>query len=232
MTWHGYRDGFDERIALLSDRLRQGSWRPGPLRQVPICRFSGKVMTAVIPTVEDRVVHRAMRNCIEPVLEARAFHDFVSGYRPRRNRITAVAQAARYFVDSYRWVADVDVADVSGGSSVDEVIDWLSRWITDGTFLARVRVALAELPHPIVPGTGLAPLLINLRLVPVDEQLAHLRVARFCDNYCAFTRTKADAAMAFEEIEHVLARIGLRPAPNKSRVHGHMNPEDLFMIAG
>ncbi len=232
LTWSGYRQGFDERIGLLSDRLRQGSWRPGPVREVPIVLFTGKVMMAVIPTVEDRIVQRAMRNCIEPVLEARAFRDFVSGYRPRRNRMTAVAQAAGYYARGCHWVADVDVRDVSGGASLDGVIGWLSRWITDGTFLSRVRTALADLPHPIVPGTGLAPVLINLRLVPVDGALACHQVIRFCDNYCLFTRTEADAVTAFAEVEGALAQIGLQPALGKSRVHGHMNPEDLFMIAG
>jgi RNA-directed DNA polymerase len=232
MTWHGYRQGFDQRITLLAEQLRQGTWRPGPIRQVAVPTFASKVLMVAIPTVEDRIVHRAMRNCIEPVLEARAFREFVSGYRPRRNRITAVAQAARYYADSYGWVADIDVADVSGSASVEEVIGWLACWITDGTFLARVRTALVDLPSPIVPGTGLAPLLINLRLVPVDEALAHRRVVRFCDNYCVFTATDREAASAFTEAEDALAQIGLRPAPGKSRIHGHMNPEDLFMIAG
>lgn len=232
MTWHGYRRGFDQRIARLSEQLREGAWRPGPVRRVPVQTFAGKVIAVAVPTVEDRIVHRAMRNGIEPVLEARALRDFVSGYRPRRNRVTAVAQAARHYADSYRWVADIDVADVSGGAGVEEVIDWLARWIADGAFLARVRTALADLPSPIVPGTGLSPLLVNLRLVPVDEALAHYRVVRFCDNYCVFTATEREAASAFTEAEQALGRIGLRPAPAKSRTHDHMNPEDLFMIAG
>jgi len=194
--------------------------------------FTGKVLDLLVPTVEDRIVHRAMRNCVEPILEERAFADFVSGYRPHRNRVTAVAQAAGHYAEGRRWVADVDVADVSGGGAVDEVVDWLSRWISDGTFLARVRTALGVLPAPLAPGTGLAPLLINLRLVPVDEQLSGRRVVRFCDNYCLFTASAPEAAAAHAAIESALLRVGLRPAPGKSRLHDDMNPEDLFLSAG
>jgi hypothetical protein len=232
LTWCGYRDGFAERISALSARLRDGSWKPGPARQVRIAMFTGKVLDALIPTVEDRIVHRAMRNCIEPILEERAFAGFVSGYRPRRNRITAVAQAARFYEQGRHWVADVDVADVSGGGTAEEVVDWLSRWVSDGTFLARVGTALGALPTPLAPGTGLAPLLINLRLVPVDEQLHGWPVVRFCDNYCVFTSSQAQARAAYAAVESALDRVGLRPAPGKSRVHGDMNPEDLFLIAG
>ena len=232
VTWHAYRQRLGGRLDALSGRLREGTWQPGPLRQVPIRTFAGKTLPMVIPTTEDRIVHRALRNAVEPVLEARAFADFVSGFRPRRNRLTAVAQAAGHYAAGCRWVADVDVADVSGGSSAEEVVGWLARWVHDGTFLARVHTALAALPFPIVAGTGLAPLLINLRLVPVDERLAGLRVVRFCDNYCVFAPTQAEAAAAFEEVRAALAAVGLAPSAAKSRVHGQMNPEDLFLITG
>ena len=48
--------------------------------------FTGKVLDLLVPTVEDRIVHRAMRNCVEPILEERAFADFVSGSDRRPGR--------------------------------------------------------------------------------------------------------------------------------------------------
>lgn len=232
VTWAVYRRGLDERLVALADRMRDGSWSPGPLRELTSTTFTGKRMPLAIPTVEDRIVHRAMRNAMEPVLEAEAFAGFVSGYRPGRNRLTSVAQAARYIEQGCTWIADVDVRAVSEGGSTEEVIGWLRCWIKDGTFLRRVRTALDVLPSPIVPGTGLAPLLINLRLVPVDLRLGHLRVVRFCDDYCLFANTRAEADAAFEAAAAALHVIGLSPSESKSRVHAVMNPEDLFLIAG
>jgi len=232
LTWAGYRQGLDDRLADLSARLRDGTWSPGPLHEVTATAFTGKEMRIVIPSVEDRIVHRAMRNAIEPVLEAEAFAGFVSGYRPGRNRLTSVAQAARWIESGCGWIADVDVKAVSRGATAGEVVDWLRPWVSDGTFLRRVRTALADLPEPIVPGTGLAPLLINLRLVRVDQRLAHLRVVRFCDNYCLFASTRAEAEEAFAAAAEALHAAKLSPSESKSRVHGVMNPEDLFLIAG
>jgi hypothetical protein len=42
--------------------------------------YTGKRMPTFVPPVIDRLVHRAMRNTIEPILEAHAFQDWVSGF--------------------------------------------------------------------------------------------------------------------------------------------------------
>jgi hypothetical protein len=232
VTWAGYRQGLDERLARLSQRLAEGTWVPGPLRIVEVSTFTGKRIEVVIPTVEDRIVHRALRACLDLVLESGVLAEFVSGYRPRRNRVTAVAQAARHVAAGCRWVADVDVADASGGASVDDAVGWVAACVHDGTFLQRVRTALAGLPQPVAPGSGLSPTLLNLRLRPVDVALADLMVVRFCDNYCAFAASSPEASKAFARIEGALAGVGLMPSLSKSRVRHGVNPEDLFLIGG
>ena len=54
-----FRQGLRDRLAGLAGQLRDGTWRPGPPRLVEITAYTGKVFTALIPTVADRVVHRA-----------------------------------------------------------------------------------------------------------------------------------------------------------------------------
>lgn len=73
MTWAGYRDGFPLRIAELADRLRTGIWLPAPLRTATFPSYVDKQLQVVVPTVEDRIVHRALRAAIEPILEAYAY---------------------------------------------------------------------------------------------------------------------------------------------------------------
>ncbi len=232
MSWAAYRRGLADRIAALSAALREGSWRPGPLRPVDIITYTGKRFTAVIPTAEDRIVHRAMRAAVEPVLEERALADWVSGYRPGRNRITALRAAMAHLDAGRVAVADVDTEKVSAGCTAQDVTGWLAAYIADGTFLSRFLTALSALPEPVVPGTGLAPLLINLRLSRVDARLGGLAVVRFADNYCAFAATAASASAAFAVIGEALAAEGLRPHPGKSRIRVSANAEDLFLIAG
>lgn len=232
MTWGQLRREARTALPQLAIELAEGTWQPGPVRDVQLPTYTGKQLHTAIPTARDRLVHRALRNAVEPVLEANAFRDWVSGFRPRRNRITSLRQAAVYHQAGLRWVADLDVASVSEGATLEEVIDWHAEYIHDGTFLARLRSALAALPSPITPGSGLAPMLINLRLSQVDKKMSGLRVVRFADNYLAFARTRADAQEAFYAISDALLSVRLRPNEVKSRIREDVNVEDLFLIGG
>jgi len=231
LTWRQYRQDFQRRLASLSERLRDGTWQPGVAKIVRIRTIANKEFTAVVPTVEDRIVHRALRNVLEPILEQRALLDFVSGYRSGRSRITAVRQAMHHVSRGYGWVADVDVADVCGEVTLDEVGDWLAQWISDGSFLLIVKRALQNLPTPLCPGSGLSPLLLNLRLVPVDWALKDFRVVRFADNYAVFCNSREEASRVFDVIRELLARQHLSMSTTKSTIRTD-NPEDMFLIAG
>jgi RNA-directed DNA polymerase len=71
ITWAAYRRAAAVRIPRLAGALREGTWRPGPVREVTIYTSTGKQLLCVLPTVEDRIVQRAMRSAIEPILGVR-----------------------------------------------------------------------------------------------------------------------------------------------------------------
>ncbi|BCY11053.1 reverse transcriptase domain-containing protein [Actinoplanes sp. L3-i22] len=233
LTWAGYRRDLRGRLAALAARLADGTWQPAVNRLVDIETYTGKLMTAVIPTVEDRIVHRAMRTAVDPLLDA-WLAPWVSAYRPRRNRLTAVRQAAAHLSSGNRWIVDVDVADASFGGDVDECVGWLAEIVHDGTFLDRVRTAITGLPWPMAPGTGLWPVLFQLRLGQADRLLDGLHVVRFADNYTVFAANREHALAAFDRISDALARLGLKPNRRKSRIRepGTSHPEDLYLIDG
>lgn len=234
VSWGAYRQDLRERLAQLGQRLRREMWEPGPVREIAITAYTGKVFAAVVPTVEDRIVHRAMRTALEPILEARVLADWVSGFRPARNRITALRQADAHVAAGRGWVADVDVAGASEGGTVDELVAWLADYVTDGSFLAVFHRALTGLPTPLVPGSGLWPVLFHLRLSRVDVRLAGLAVVRFADNYAAFAPDAGAAELAYGRVIEALATVGLSPNHRKSRLRPpHLaSPEDLFLIDG
>ncbi len=234
ITWAQYRRDLDSRLSQLGQQLRDGTWKSTPVRLVEITTYAGKTFTAVVPSVEDRIVHRAIRNVLDAILEAGVLCDWVSGYRPGRNRLTALRQASVFTSAGYQWIADIDVAGAAAGGDVDLIIDWIARYVQDGSFLAVIRTILSPLPSPLVPGTGLSPTLLNLRLAQVDLQLNHLKVVRFADNYVAFTRDKNEADEAFKDIAEALLIEGLSPHEGKSRVRpaGTTNIEALLLIWG
>lgn len=231
-TWRKYRESFTDRLRVLSGRLFNGSWRPSPVLIRPKVTFAGKLLFVAIPTVEDRIVHRAIRNCIEPILDKYVLLDFVSGFRRGRSRIDAVRRATVFLESGRTWVSDIDVKDISKGSTTIEVIEWLAELISDGSFLSLFRVTLDGLPSPLFPGSGFAPLLVNLRLARVDVQLRDLPVVRFGDNYCVFARTHDESLVHERLILDILQQQGLAAAPEKSRIRHRPNPEDLFLMAG
>lgn len=232
VSWGEYRKNFQQNLEDLSSRIASGKWSPGSTRDVTVRFFTGKIFDIAIPNVEDRIVHRAIRNAVEPILERKAFPDFVSGFRRYRSRLTSVRQAMEHWNSGYRFVADIDVEDVSGTLPVDNVVDWMAEWVSDGAFLNLFRTALYGLPSPLAVGSGLSPMLINVRLVPVDRLLQGERVVRFSDNYCIFCSSLAEAEEAFDKVRRALAFAGLSPSKTKSHVRSNSNPEDLFLISG
>jgi hypothetical protein len=222
------------RLAHLASRLRNGLWVPGPVREITITSYTGKAFSAVVPTVEDRIVHRAMRLAVDPVLDQVVLRDWVSGYRPGRSRITALRQAAAWLAAGRHWLADVDVAGASAGGDADEVVGWLAVYVTDGSFLRVLRTALAGLPSPLIPGSGLWPVVFHLRLAQADARLDGLPIIRFADNYVAFAASHDEAVQARQTIGAALAVIGLGEHPRKSRIRPphQANAEDLFLIDG
>ncbi|RBM04621.1 reverse transcriptase domain-containing protein [Streptomyces sp. PT12] len=226
MTWRAYRQDLTGRLTDLSRRLADGSWRPAPVRTVCFDAW-GKRMTVVIPTVEDRVVHRALRNAVEPVLEHDAYPRWMFGWHRRAGRPLAVAAAAAHLAAGRTWVADVDVAAASRGVGLDQAVGSVARFVHDGTLLGLLRRILAALPDPLAPGSGLNPMLTNLRMAPVDQLISTRAVVRLTDNYTLFATTRAEAEAAAAELTDALAAHGMRPAPAKSKVW-QPHPEDLY----
>ncbi|GAA3710871.1 reverse transcriptase domain-containing protein [Streptomyces tendae] len=226
MTWRAFRQDMALRIAALSAALSDGSWRPGPPR---IEQFDawGKQHTVVIPTVADRIVHRALRNAVEAVLHHDAYPPWMYGWRPRAGRPLAVAAADRHLRAGRTWVVDVDVAAASTGVALEDAITSVARFVHDGSVLALLRRILAALPDPLAPGSGLSPMLTNLRMTPVDLELAGHTAVRMTDNYTLFCTTLPQAENTYRHLVGLLHAHGMKPAPVKSKIW-RPNAEDLY----
>lgn len=95
----------------LRAQLRQGSFRPLPVRErkIPKPGGSGKVRRLGIPVIADRVVQAALKLVLEPIFET-DFKPVSYGFRPKRRAQDAIAEIHFYGTHGYRWVLDADIA--------------------------------------------------------------------------------------------------------------------------
>ena len=81
--------GVERLLGELQCALREGSYRPAPVRRVAIGKPDGGVRPLGIPTVCDRVVQQATRLVLEPIFEA-DFLEVSYGFRPKRSALAAL----------------------------------------------------------------------------------------------------------------------------------------------
>ncbi len=84
MRWDEYKDGLEERLLDLHDRVHAGTYRAQPVRRVEIPKPDGGKRPLGIAALEDKILQKAMVDCIlTPIYEAE-FQGFSYGFRPGR----------------------------------------------------------------------------------------------------------------------------------------------------
>jgi retron-type reverse transcriptase len=83
-TWRHYGEAVEDHLRALAARIQRGAFRASPVRRAYIRKADGRQRPLGVPTVEDKIVQRAVVEGLNAIYEQDLF-GFSYGVRPKRS---------------------------------------------------------------------------------------------------------------------------------------------------
>ena len=132
----------ENKVELITS-LRDGSYKPSPVKRVGIPKPNGGVRKLGIPTVVDRMVQQAVAQVLTPIFE-QIFSDNSFGFRTHRGAQDAIARVVDLYNQGYRRVVDLDLKAYFDNVNHDLMIKYLQQYIDDSWTLKLIRKFLTS----------------------------------------------------------------------------------------
>jgi RNA-directed DNA polymerase len=230
-------------LSELSIALKDGSYRPQPVKRVEIAKDDGGTRPLGIPAVKDRIVQTAVKLVIEPIFEV-SFCEGSYGFRPGRGCHDALREVDGLVKEGFTFVVDADLKGYFDSIPHDRLMERVEERLSDGRILALLRSWLtadvlkgAERWTPTAgapQGAVISPLLANIYLHPLDERMAALgyRMVRYADDFVVLCQSREEATAALAEIRRWVEDNGLCLHPDKTHVGDCRQPGEGFDFLG
>jgi RNA-directed DNA polymerase len=224
------RQYLKENGAEIIQLIKEGKYKPKPVRRVEIPKPSGGFRNLGIPTVTDRVLQQAIVQVLTPIFEPQ-FSQYSYGFRPNKSAHQAIEQARQYIEEGYNFVVDIDLEKFFDRVQHDKLMSLVAKSITDKPTLKLVRRYLQAgiMENGVVTvnregtpqGGPLSPLLSNIILNELDKELEKRghRFVRYADDSNIYVKSyKAGERVKKGITEFIEKKLKLKVNEEKSAV--------------
>ena len=214
----------------LLEQIRQGKYKPQPVRRKEIPKPDGGVRKLGIPAVVDRIIQQATAQQLTPIFEP-LFYDGSYGYRPNRSAQMAIQRVKEYAEQGYTQAVLVDLSKYFDTLNHDllmnmvreevhdkRVIELIKRFLKSGVMENGLLVKMRE-GSP--QGGPLSPLLANIYLNKFDHEMESrgVPVVRYADDIVVLAKSPRAAQRLLESSRKYLeGKLKLKMNMDKSRV--------------
>jgi group II intron reverse transcriptase/maturase len=235
-----YERELEANLRSLLDRARSGTYRAPPVRRVHIPKGGSMTETRPIgiPTLEDKVLQRAVAMLLEPLYE-QDFHDCSHGFRPGRSAHGALdALWKQTMLNRGGWVVEVDIRRFFDTLDHRHLREFVGRRVRDGVLLRLIgkwlNAGVMEDGSVSYPDAGspqggvISPMLSNIFLHHVlDEWFerevkprlnARAHLIRYADDFVIGFTDEQDARRVMAVLPKRFGRYGLSLHPDKTRL--------------
>lgn len=210
--------------------IKEGKYKPKPVRRVQIPKPNGGFRNLGIPTVTDRILQQAVVQVLTPIFEPQ-FSQYSYGFRPNKSAHQAIQQAKQYIEDGYNFVVDIDLEKFFDKVQHDKLMSLVAKTISDKPTLKLIRRYLQSgiMENGVVTvnregtpqGGPLSPLLSNIILNELDKELEKKghRFVRYADDSNIYVKSQKAGERVKKNIsEFIEKKLKLKVNEEKSAV--------------
>lgn len=245
-TAEDYEVNLDENLRSLKERFKSGSYKAPPVRRVyiPKAGNSTKLRPIGIPSLEDKVLQRAVSMVLEAVYE-QDFLDCSYGFRPERSALDALEALGSGLMGIWGgWVIEMDIKGCFDNISHSHLRSFLDQRVRDGVIRRTIDKWLkagvledGQVRHPTLgtpQGGVVSPILMNVFLHEVLDKWfkevvkprmrGRALMIRYADDAVLAFELESDARRVMEVLSKRFLKYGLELHEEKTRMLDFQRP--------